>query len=204
MYRKNIEVITDPTYKKTKRAQIKDLLSLTRMSTYKPTKRTTKEYNTLGNIIVNSYTNGDNVGFFNDENKAKSISNLWDTYAKDVSEKKLITDFSNDKEILLNSETVTNNKNLDSLVNEFKGEFDILPAFNQDYINKRKALNNSFENFNSKEVNPPVYYSFFDNNNLFKNMKDSGEQGVLLDFLAINHKDNEDKKAIPWKIKSII
>ena len=196
MYRKNIEVITDPTYKKTKRAQIKDLLSLTRMSTYKPTKRTTKEYNTLGNIIVNSYTNGDNVGFFYDENKAKSISNLWDTYAKDVPEKKLIEDFSNAKEILLNSETVTNNKNLDSLVNEFKDKFGSLDVFNDEYLKRRKELNNSFENFYSKEVNPDVYYSFFDNNNLdnnnldnnnlFKNMKDSGEQGVLLDFLAEN------------------
>ena len=36
MYRKNIEVITDAAYKKSKRAQIKDLLSLTRMSVYKP------------------------------------------------------------------------------------------------------------------------------------------------------------------------
>ena len=47
LYRKNIEVITDPAYKKSKRAQIKDLLSLTRMSSYKPVKRTSKEYNDM-------------------------------------------------------------------------------------------------------------------------------------------------------------
>ena len=47
MYRKNIEVITDSAYKKSKRAQIKDLLSITRMSSYKPTSRTTKEYGVI-------------------------------------------------------------------------------------------------------------------------------------------------------------
>ena len=48
MYRKNIEVITDAAYKRSMRAQIKDLLSLTRMSTYKPSSRTSREYNEIG------------------------------------------------------------------------------------------------------------------------------------------------------------
>ena len=94
MYRKNIEVITDPAYKKTKRAQIKDLLSLTRMSTYKPTRKTVRRIHSLiADNIINSYTNGDNVGFYENEEKAKDISNSWD-FGKDNGKEVSITDDS--------------------------------------------------------------------------------------------------------------
>ena len=82
MYRKNIEVITDAAYKRSMRAQIKDLLSLTRMSTYKPSSRTSREYNEIGDSIIDSYVNGDNVGFFASEDKSKEISEMWDFYAR--------------------------------------------------------------------------------------------------------------------------
>ena len=85
MYRKNIEVITDSAYKKSKRAQIKDLLSITRMSSYKPTSRTTKEYGVIADNIINSYTNGDNVGFYENQEKSINISKSWDLYGRDNS-----------------------------------------------------------------------------------------------------------------------
>ena len=139
MYRKNIEVITDPTYKKTKRAQIKDLLSLTRMSTYKPTKRTTKEYAIMGDMIVNSYMNGDNVGFYDDENKAKEISKLWDLYGEDENQIKKAVDIndSNLDKLIFNSETVVSNRNLNSIpVNDLN----FIPFNQEDYLVQKHLM----------------------------------------------------------------
>lgn len=84
LYRKNIEVITDAAYKKSKRAQIKDLLSLTRMSAYKPMQRTSKEYFYFGEGIKQTYSGGENTDFYNSHDKAKRLAGLWEEYGEDV------------------------------------------------------------------------------------------------------------------------
>jgi hypothetical protein len=91
-YRKNIEVITDEQYKKIKRAQINDLLSLTRMSTYKPVQRTTKEYNEISQGIVESISGGRNTGYLTNEDKAKRVAKHWEYYGKDKPIEKQIKD----------------------------------------------------------------------------------------------------------------
>jgi carbonic anhydrase len=83
LYRKNIEVITDEQYKKTKRAQIKDLLSLSRMSTYKPSKKTSKEYYQDGEGIIKSFSGGTNTGYLTNEGKAKKVADSWKYYGRD-------------------------------------------------------------------------------------------------------------------------
>ena len=83
LYRKNIEVITDEQYKKTKRAQIKDLLSLSRMSTYKPSKKTSKEYYQNGERIIKSISGGSNTGYLTNEGKAKKVADSWKYYGRD-------------------------------------------------------------------------------------------------------------------------
>jgi len=84
LYRKNIEVITDEQYKKSTRAQIKDLLSLTRMSTYKPSKRTTKEYNYISENITKSISGGRDTGYQTNEAKAKRVADMWKIYGRDL------------------------------------------------------------------------------------------------------------------------
>ena len=95
LYRKNIEVITDEQYKKSTRAQIKDLLSLTRMSTYKPSKRTTKEYNYISENITKSISGGSNTGYQTNEEKAKRVADMWEIYGTDLPIEKKFTDFIN-------------------------------------------------------------------------------------------------------------
>lgn len=158
MYRKNIEVITDPAYKRSKRAQIKDLLSLTRMSSYKPSERTSKEYHDFAKYIIDSYTNGSNVGFYENEMKAKNISKKWDEYGEDKpKELKLSSDVNNNngKDIIINSEIanrykytlgITNFKPSGiAFSNSYPNYFD--PNNFEHYLKARKSLSYLFETF---------------------------------------------------------
>jgi carbonic anhydrase len=163
MYRKNIEVITDAAYKKSMRAQIKDLLSLTRMSTYKPSSRTSREYNEIGDSIIDSYVNGDNVGFFQDENKSKEISKMWDLYGRDNSTQIETDDLAglDKKDLELNSDVAQKFNYVENIQNSNQFTAPVLltnpdtrylyhtntedyPTNTSDYLVKRRALSKLF------------------------------------------------------------
>ena len=161
MYRKNIEVITDAAYKRSMRAQIKDLLSLTRMSTYKPSSRTSREYNEIGDSIIDSYVNGDNVGFFANEDKSKEISKMWDFYAKDLGQELHIDDLTPaDKDSIdLSTDSIKKYKYLDNILT-YEGFKHNAPSdystpewlkkdedgnIKQDYFSQRESLMELFD-----------------------------------------------------------
>jgi carbonic anhydrase len=165
-YRNNIEVITDAAYKKSMRAQIKDLLSLTRMSSYKPASRTAKEYNDIGDRIIDTYINGDNVGFFQDQNKSKEISKLWDNYSQDIKELRLsdeITDSETSKKIIISSELANVYKYTSNILN-FKSPGS--PGSFNDSIYPDYFDTNNFEYY--LKARKSLSYLF----NIFKDWKD--------------------------------
>ena len=82
LYRKNIEVITDAEYKQTKREQINNLLSLTRMANFKNVAKTTREYHEISDAIYKSALGGAQAGYTNNEQKAINLSESWDLYAR--------------------------------------------------------------------------------------------------------------------------
>jgi hypothetical protein len=120
LYRKNIEIITDPAYKKSKRAQIKDLLSLTRMSSYIPSTKTSKEYNDFSDGIINSYMGGVNTGYLTDEAKAKRVADLWEEYGQDNPIEKKWNTITDYQKIILNADVAHKYKYVDVLLETFK------------------------------------------------------------------------------------
>lgn len=82
LYRKNIEVITDAEYKQTKREQINNLLSLTRMANFKNVAKTTREYHDISDAIYKSALGGAQTGYTTNEQKAVNLSEAWDGYAR--------------------------------------------------------------------------------------------------------------------------
>ncbi len=142
LYRKNIEVITDEQYKKTKRAQIKDLLSLSRMSTYKPTKTMAKEYNEMADKIIKSFSGGSNTGYLTSAGKAKIVADLWGMYGKGTPKEIRMTDVTNEniKKIIFNSEYLKKYDYLKKIYKRFK---DKDPAFDENdstYLDERKEV----------------------------------------------------------------
>lgn len=120
LYRKNIEIITDPAYKKSKRMQIKDLLSLTRMSSYIPSTKTSKEYNDFSDGIINSYMGGVNTGYLTDEAKAKRVADLWEEYGQDNPIEKKWNTITDYQKIILNADVAHKYKYVDVLLETFK------------------------------------------------------------------------------------
>ena len=157
LYRKNIEVITDEQYKKTKRAQIKDLLSLSRMSTYKPSKKTSKEYYQDGEQIIKTITGGSNTGYLTNEEKAKTVADIWKYYGRDKPIEKEIKNIRGDKwlDIVFKQEYLKKYGYLERIYKYFKGKEDTSfdkdhPDF-QTYIDERKAVKTEDENKRNRE-----------------------------------------------------
>ena len=213
MYRKNIEVITDAAYKRSMRAQIKDLLSLTRMSTYKPSSRTSREYNEIGDSI-DSYVNGDNVGFFANEDKSKEISKMWDFYAKDYGQELTLDLFEpgEHNKIQLNAEYIKKYKYSEKIL-AYSGFVNPDSPWNflrvtrennvkkpvEDYFTQREALVNLFNRWNSWNeeftLNGQIYkwpekenISMIGRDELFKNMFDF--YGLLIAKFIVNNKSD--------------
>mgnify|MGYP000854021135 CR=1 FL=1 len=169
-YRKNVELITDATYKKTKRAQIKDLISLTRMSNYIPSKKTSKEYNTMADEIIKDFSGGTNTGYLTSEEKAKRVADNWKIYGEDNHVKKSWEDLGNTPvtDIIFNSDVVIEEKYLEKLLefcktnkafilirtaHEELGHLDYFDETNFDtYIMDKKEIIKSLEEYikNSK------------------------------------------------------
>lgn len=88
LYKKNIEVITDDKYKELMRAQIKDLLSMTRMSTMKSKKLIAREYmKAADNIYANQRTGGDFSGYMDDQVTAVRLASAWNNWGRGNFEK---------------------------------------------------------------------------------------------------------------------
>ena len=157
-YRKNVELITDPAYKKSKRAQIKDLLSLTRMSTYVPSHKTSKEYHIESENIIKSFSGGENSGYLNSESepKAKRLSKMWEDYGRDYPEEKKFSDINTTdshpsyKNVILNNDTANQYKYLENFleikeVKELIGNEKFKETFNITYIEFKKKFIKEYE-----------------------------------------------------------
>lgn len=172
LYRKNIEVITDAAYKKSKRSQIKDLLSLTRMSTYKPMQRTSKEYFYFAEGIKNTYSGGENTDFYNDEAKAKRLSALWEEYGEDIPIEKTIDKITNPERLLFNSDTATK-YNYVEMINNF-------------------IVDNSIKRGDTQYLNNNLGPNFFDNRNEEAYLKGRRK---LYKLLSYNNKYNRSDQS---------
>ena len=183
LYRKNIEIITDPAYKKSKRIQIKDLLSLTRMSSYIPSTKTSKEYNDFSDGIINSFMGGVNTGYLTDEAKAKRVADLWDEYGQDNHIKVSWKEMKKDdyKKIILNTDAAIEEKYLEKLLETFKTigttntDFDEQNSFeyyfNKDnldeYIKDKKEVNNYLKEYYKKIISIENKANYFNDKSLF-------------------------------------
>lgn len=202
MYRKNIEVITDEHYKKIKRAQIKDLLSITRMSTYKPSQRTTKEYNLISQGIVESITGGTSTGYLTDQDKAKRVSDNWEYYGRDKPIELNFQDANTHKmEIVFNNSNIQKYKYVDIMYKHFKEEdhtfYEKKKPVNTNefttYLQRKKSVYNLFE----------IYFSWVIEG---KNMSSNSEQ-TTFDFASKISDDKvvadtEDNRLIRELLKS--
>ena len=155
-YRTNVELITDPAYKKSKRAQIKDLLSLTRMSTYVPSHKTSKEYHRESENIIKSFSGGENTGYLISEPKAKRLSKMWEDYGRDYPEEKKFSDIKTSdshpsyKNVILNNDTANQYKYLENFleikeVKELIGNEKFKETFNITYIEFKKKFIKEYE-----------------------------------------------------------
>ena len=141
-YRKNVELITDATYKKNKRAQINDLISLTRMSNYIPSKKTSKEYNTMADEIIKDFSGGTNTGYLTSEDKAKRVADDWKIYGEDNHVKKSWKDLGNTPgtDIIFNSDVVIEEQYLEKLLKVYENTVTdpvTLAGKNDYYFNKK-------------------------------------------------------------------
>ena len=201
-YRKNVELITDATYKKTKRAQIKDLISLTRMSNYIPSKKTSKEYNTMADEIIKDFSGGTNTGYLTSEEKAKRVADNWKIYGEDNHVKKSWEDLGNTPvtDIIFNSDVVIEEKYLEKLLETFKNTGTTLESdFNQQNIFEYYFDKDNLDEYikDKKEVNNYLkeYYK-----KIIENKADYFNDKSLFDFYDIVYEypeDQEEDRTVP-------
>jgi len=84
-YRTNVEMITDEQYKKSKRDQIKDLLSIVRLNYMKDDIIGSKEYISKADDILASATGTGSLSSFQDkESTAIEVANMWNQWGQGV------------------------------------------------------------------------------------------------------------------------
>jgi carbonic anhydrase len=84
-YRTNVEMITDEQYKKSKRDQIKDLLSIVRLNYMKDDIIGSKEYISRADDIFASATGTGSLSSFQDkESTAIEVANMWNQWGQGV------------------------------------------------------------------------------------------------------------------------
>lgn len=82
-YRTNVEMITDEQYKRSKREQIKDLLSIVRLNYMKDNVVSSRDYiNNGGKIYTSSSGSGALNNFTNNQSTAIDLSNMWNDWGK--------------------------------------------------------------------------------------------------------------------------
>ena len=201
-YRKNVELITDPAYKKSKRAQIKDLLSLTRMSTYVPSHKTSKEYHRESENIIKSFSGGENTGYLINEAKAKRLADMWENYGRDYPKEKKLRDIGYIKsyptdytQLILNNDTVNQYKYLENFLkikeeNSFRRS-NYLKTF-EAQGNKETYFNNYLE---AKRIFIKLYKEWLTSEEAFANKTPYGFLQTIKGTLALEPIDDlEDAK----------
>ncbi len=98
-YRTNVEMITDEQYKKTMRAQIKDLLSIARLNYMKDESVSSKEYiSAADKIYEDSAGTGVLSSYHEDEDEAIELSNKWNMWGQgnfgENNPKKIVNDLN--------------------------------------------------------------------------------------------------------------
>ena len=82
-YRTNVEMITDEQYKKSKRAQIKDLLSIVRLNYMKDSVVSSRDYiHYGGNIYTEASGSGSLNNYRNNQSTAIDLANMWNNWGK--------------------------------------------------------------------------------------------------------------------------
>ena len=127
-YRTNVEMITDEQYKKSKREQIKDLLSIARLHYMKEDTTNTREYIDMADKIYAESTGTGSLGNFHEEQEtALEIENLWNNWGKgsftENTSKSIfqqIPDSDNEREIFFRGIEVIPNDYIAMFENVFK------------------------------------------------------------------------------------
>jgi len=152
-YRTNVEMITDEQYKKSKRDQIKDLLSIVRLNYMKDDIIGSKEYISRADDILASATGTGSLSSFQDkQSTAIEVANMWNQWGQGV--------FTDITPKLIDSK-IGSMTNLDEKSNYYKrikfdtDGYDYLGAFERQFKKKLEEIFKNFygiDNFSINEV----------------------------------------------------
>ena len=161
-YRTNVEMITDEQYKKTMRAQIKDLLSIARLNYMKDETVSSKEYiSAADKIYEDSVGTGVLSSYHEDEDEAIELSNRWNMWAQ-----------GNLKELNASNVDIppTNELEFLSKINFDTETYDYINLF--EFSKIRTLLNNKLQDFFFGAYDEDL--DFFDEISVEKKLKDLG------------------------------
>ena len=145
-YRTNVEMITDEQYKKSKRDQIKDLLSIVRLNYMKDEVVGSKEYISRADDILASATGTGSLSSFQDkQSTAIEVANMWNQWGQGV--------FSDITPKLIDSkiESMSNSDEKSNYYKRIKFDtdgYDYLGMFENNY---KEELNKIFKDFYEKQ-----------------------------------------------------
>tara|TARA_B110001469_G_C9648947_1_gene330176 strand:+ start:4317 stop:7553 length:3237 start_codon:yes stop_codon:yes gene_type:complete len=146
-YRTNVEMITDEQYKKSKRDQIKDLLSIVRLNYMKDDIIGSKEYISRADDILASATGTGSLSSFQDkESTAIEVANMWNQWGQGV-----FTDIT-PKIIVSKVSSISNPDEKNNYYKRLKFDtdgYDYLGTFERQYKTELEAI---FKKFYGIEV----------------------------------------------------
>jgi carbonic anhydrase len=146
-YRTNVEMITDEQYKKSKRDQIKDLLSIVRLNYMKDEVVGSKEYISRADDILTSATGTGSLSSFQDrQSTAIELANMWNQWGQGV-----FTDIT-PKLIVSKIGSMSNLDEKNKYYNRIKFDtdgYDYLGMFEREF---KDQLEEIFKNFYDIEV----------------------------------------------------
>ena len=146
-YRTNVEMITDEQYKKSKRDQIKDLLSIVRLNYIKDEIIGSKEYISKADDILASATGTGSLSSFQDkESTAIEVANMWNQWGQGV-----FTDIT-PKIIVSKVSSISNSDEKNNYYKRLKFDtdsYDYLGMFEREFKEKLEAI---FKKFYDIEV----------------------------------------------------